>query len=53
MSVLGLCSAVSGVATSDFVGTNLKGEYSVLAFESGWRSGADASAEIVRLWTSR
>jgi hypothetical protein len=32
---------------------DLKGEYSVLVFGSGSRSGADASAEMVRLWTSR
>jgi hypothetical protein len=41
------------VVTSDCAVTGLKGEYSVLVFESGSRSGADASAEMVRLWTSR
>jgi len=51
--VLGLCRAVNGVVTSDCAVTDLKGEYSVLVFESGSRSGADASAEMVRLWTSR
>lgn len=50
---LELCSAVNGVVTSDCAVTDLKGEYSVLVFESGSRSGADASAEMVRLWTSR
>jgi hypothetical protein len=53
VSVLGLCSTVNGVVTSDCALTDLKGEYSVLVFESGSRSGADASAEMVRLWTSR
>lgn len=53
VSVLGLCSAVNGVVTSDCAVTVLKGEYSVFVFESGSRSGADASAEMVRLWTSR
>ena len=48
-SVLGLCSAVNGVARSDCAVTDLKGEYSVLVFESGSRSGADASAEMARL----
>lgn len=52
-SVLGPGSAVSGVVTSDCAVKDLKGEYSVLlAFGSGSRSGADASAEMVRLWTS-
>lgn len=41
------------MVTSDCAVTGLKGEYSVLVFESGSRSGADASAEMVRLWTSR
>jgi hypothetical protein len=53
VSVLGLCSAVNGVVRSDCAVTGLKGEYSVLVFKSGSRSGADASAEMVRLWTSR
>lgn len=53
MSVLGLCNTVNGVVTSDCAVTDLKGEYSVLVFEPGSRSGADASAEMVRLWTSR
>lgn len=53
VSVLELCSAVNGVVTSDCVVTDLKGEYSVLVFESDSRSGADASAEMVRLCTSR
>ncbi len=53
VSVLGLCSALSGVETSDCAVTDLKGEYSVLVFEPGSRSGAKASAEMVRLWTSR
>jgi hypothetical protein len=53
VSVLELCSAVNGVVTSGCTVTDLKGEYSVLVFGSGSRSGADASAEMVRLWTSR
>lgn len=53
VSALGPCRAVNGVVTSDWAVTVLKGEYSVLVFESGSRSGADASAEMVRLWTSR
>jgi hypothetical protein len=32
---------------------DIKGLYSVLTVGSGSRSGADASAEMVRLWTSR
>ena len=31
----------------------MKGLYSVLAIGSGSRRGAEASAEMVRLWTSR
>lgn len=41
------------MVTSDCAETDLKGEYSVLVFESDSRSGADASAEMARLWTSR
>ena len=53
MSALALCSAVGGVAVSDCAGRDMKGLYSVLVIGSGSRSGADASAEMVRLWTSR
>jgi len=53
VSVLVLSSALDGVVVSDCAVMDLKGEYSVLVFGSGSRSGADASAEMVRLWTSR